>query len=229
MKTTTTFSPKSRSHVSRNPVSRNHVLRNHAAIGISESVLTPAMRDFLAGMHFLHRYAARCHADAEIIGRDNLRLLHRTLMGDAHYRTALAEAMRSSSQRGLPVSRKLFTAVEIEAEIVSLQQDSALRLTDHPNQMGLLMMLSGRAHLTGNTPRPQTFSRKMHGWLTGSKPALKSQDVIWEKQNGPEPQTLIATANNCVLLRVRLPLPTFSMSGDDIPRRQVGQRIAAAG
>jgi len=206
--------------------------RNAASAGISESLLSPAMRDFWAGMRFLHRYAARCHADTEAIGRDNLRLLHNTLMADSNYRAILAEAGRCISQRGLAVSHKLFSTVEINAEIFSMRQGGSLRLASQPNHLSLLMVLSGRAAHSGVKGKPQTFSRKMHRWLTGSNDQsphiLKSEDVIWEKQSGTEPHVLTTTSNVCVVLRVRLPLASLSASGD-VPHRKPIPRIAAAG
>jgi hypothetical protein len=206
--------------------------RNVASAGISESILTPAMRDFWAGMRFLHRYAARCHADTEAIGRNNLRLLHNTLMADTHYRAILAEAGRCISQRGLPVSHKLFSTVEINAEILSLRQGGSLRLSSQLNQLSLLMVLSGRANHIGAEDKPQSFSRKMHRWLTRSNDEsphiLKSEDVIWEKQSGTGPHVMTATSNVCVVLRVRLPLSALSATGC-MPDQKPSQRIAVAG
>lgn len=214
----------------------NAKTRHDAPIDISTDSLAPAMRDFWAGMRFLHRYAARCHADAKTIGRDNLRLLHANLLADAHYRAMLAEAGRCNSLRGLPVSRKLYDSSEINAEIFSLRQGCTLQLAPHSNQLGLLMVLSGRAvHVAAPSVihgNPQSFSGKMHRWLRGSNSAsaqtLRSEDIVWESSCAPEPQTLTATTDVCVVLRVRLPLSTFSASVD-IYRQQPASRMALVG
>lgn len=206
--------------------------RKPASSGISEDILSPAMRDFWTGMHFLHRYAGRSHADIEAIGRNNLRLLHNSLLVDTHYRAILAEAGRDTSQHGLPVPRKLFSSVEINAEIVTMQEDSSLCLATQANQLCLLMVLSGRATLDGIKKRPPTISLKMHRWLTRKNPRspqiLKSQDVVWEKTSSSEPQVLTAASNACVLLRVRLPLSSLS-APSDIYRQAPKPRIAAVG
>jgi hypothetical protein len=178
-------------------------------------ILGSAMNDFWSGMQFLLRYGARCNANAESIGQNNLRLLHQTLLGDSHYRAALAAARRESLRHALPSYHTLYQSAKMRADMVTLQKGGSLPVIPQAHSLHLLLSISGKARMNDTNPPAMAPTRRFPNYWSRPARHLKPNDVIWVRHNGRVPRLLTAVSKTCVLLSLLLPLDAFLPSPDE--------------
>jgi hypothetical protein len=169
-------------------------------------ILGSAMNDFWSGMQFLLRYGARCNANADSIGQNNLRLLHQTLLGDSHYRAALVDARRESLRHGLPSYRTLYHSPKIRADMVTLQKGGSLPVIPQEHSLHLLLSISGKTSMHDTSPQAPAPARRFPSYWPRPARHLKPNDVLWVRPSGCVPRLLTAVSKSCVLLSLLLPL-----------------------
>lgn len=164
-------------------------------------------REFIAGMEFLHRYGTHNTANARAIGRDNLRLLHRSLLQKADYQQAIHHAGQQVRQQSLPNKTTLIVSHQLSAQLISLPVGSSIQLVARAREQAMFMIINGSA----NTANPAASHHQSHWWspkwLLGQSTAtpsltLKTNDIICIPQGQPNPCVLSAQKKHCIILAV---------------------------
>ncbi len=162
-------------------------------------------REFAAGMEFLRRYGPHNTANASAIGRDNLRLLHRSLLRKANYRHQINQASKKTQRYGRPGKATLIDSNQLSAQLISLPIKSSIQLIVRAGERGMFMILVGSASTSG---QPASHTR-FHWWPRCwplSQPAdahsLKTDDIICITHNPSNPCILSTHSKACVVLAV---------------------------
>lgn len=171
-----------------------------------------AWREFSAGMEFLRRYGTRNTGNTGAIGRDNLRLLHRSLLQDNAYRSQVKNARKQMSQYAQPCKTPLLASSQLSAQLISIPADNSIQLSVRPGELGMLMIISGSLSTTPQlATQPQPPSNWFRGWpLTHrGNPDLKqfkADDIFYitppEADSDPNSRRLSTHKKSCVILAV---------------------------
>ncbi len=168
-----------------------------------------AWREFAAGMEFLRRYGAHNTANTNAISRDNLRLLHRSLLQDNTYRRQVHSAQKRMPQYGHPTRTTLLATSRLSAQLIHIPANSNIRLSVRPTELAMLMILSGSLSTDSQLAAQTQASWWSRGWYLNRRPKpgicqLKSDDIICIKQPRPDndPRLLATGKKSCVVLAV---------------------------
>lgn len=170
---------------------------------------------FQAGMQILQRYANKSTADPVAIAKANLQLLHQSLLADSAYQETLKAANSATPAGGFPTSHALLATRELQAELITLQEDIVIQLTARQQGIAMLMPITGRASI--DLEKDQPPQRHSHWWRCLGQPklkrSLKNGDVVLVSPGQSKGHILSAKGNSCVLFSVFLPV-TANATGD---------------
>ena len=168
-----------------------------------------AWREFTAGMEFLRRYSGHNTANAGVIGRDNLRLLHRSLLQDDGYRELLKSLRRKIRHQALPLRLDLTASQALCAHLISMPTESRIRLCTRPGHLSMFIVLHGAAHTQPRASTVRHHSWWHPGWQLGRRRDAESrplhvEDIISTAHGNGD--TLVAGKKHCILLAVLMPM-----------------------
>jgi len=188
-----------------------------------------AWREFAAGMAFLRRYSSHNTGDPDVIGRNNLRLLHRSLLQDSGYRQLLKTARRGLARQALPFRFDLTASEQLQAHLISIPPQSCIRLASRPGYLGMFLLIHGAASTIerkpagarrGRWPFPWQRRRQQHA----KRRHLRPDDIVCIAHGNTDTEALITGRKPCIVLAVFTPLQTFRLHpaknpGPDHPAR----------
>lgn len=178
----------------------------------SASTTHAAWSAFRDGMQVLQRYACHSAADSAAIAKDNMRLLHKSLLDDPRYRQRLKQANGNIAK--LSALHALLATQGLRADLITVQKGHFIRLSPHRGKLSMFMAISGKAIIEQTTqstdqsaPSPQRkpwWTRLKHDNQT--ERTLRNGDVMLVSPGRNEGNVLTAQERSCVILSVSLPL-----------------------
>ncbi len=173
---------------------------------------------FQDGMDILNRYAGRSGANSTLIAKENLRLLHDTLLADPSYRERLTTAENEAPENGSALYN-LFNSQGFCADLITLEPGCYIHISNNDLYSQMYMLIDGEAsiinatslHEANNQPARHLSTQHKSWWNrlrhSSNKNICKQRDVILIGHNGQVEKTLSALEHHCMLLKISLPIP----------------------